>query len=59
MSFFVRDALFKKICDLIVDSASGENVVFLGLVKTMNLSTLKHYNPYKVGWIKKGVEVSN
>lgn len=45
---------FVKVCEVIVDSGSWENVVSKKLVKAISLS-IEHYpKPYKVGWIKKG-----
>lgn len=63
-----RQSLFKtrctvkgKICNVIVDSGSSENIVSKKLVNALNLPMEPHPNPYKVGWIKKGGEaqVSN
>lgn len=47
-----------KVCDMIIDSRKGENVVFKSLAKAMGLATEKHPKPYNIGWIKKGVEIN-
>ena len=57
-----RNAIFRtcctintKVCNVIIDSGSSENVVSRELVKALSLETEKHPCPYKSGWIKKGV----
>ncbi|XP_024028355.1 uncharacterized protein LOC112093679 [Morus notabilis] len=59
-----RHAIFKtkctinsKVCNVIIDRGSSENVVSRNLVKTLGLKATKHLQPYKIGWVKKGVEV--
>ena len=42
---------------MIIDSGSSENVVSKALVKALYLKTKKHPSPYKIAWIKKGLEV--
>ena len=42
---------------MIIDSNSSENVVSKALVKILNLKIEKHPSPYKITWIKKGLEV--
>jgi hypothetical protein len=44
------------VCNLIVDSGSCENIVYRGLVAALQLKIEKHPSPYKISWIKKGVE---
>lgn len=42
-----------KMCDVIIDSGSCENVVSKALVKALQLSTVAHTSPYKIGCIEK------
>ncbi|XP_060670109.1 uncharacterized protein LOC132800453 [Ziziphus jujuba] len=54
--FKTKCTINKKVCEVIIDSGSSENIVSKSLVKVLKLPTISHPNPYKVGWIKKGVE---
>lgn len=63
-SFPQRHSLFKtpctingKICTIIIDSGSTENIVSQKLVTALNLPVSPHPTPYEVTWIKKGGEV--
>ncbi|GKB46713.1 transposon ty3-I gag-pol polyprotein [Tanacetum coccineum] len=44
----------EKICSIIIDGGSCENLVSKALVKAFKLPTEPHPNPYQIGWIKKG-----
>lgn len=46
-----------KVCEVIIDGGSSENLVSKAFVKALNLNTMKHPHPYSVGWVKKGSEV--
>ncbi|KAI0524322.1 hypothetical protein KFK09_003688 [Dendrobium nobile] len=59
-----RNALFRtkctvggKVCDLLIDSGCTENVVSRAMVQALQLKTTKSSNPYKISWVKKGVEL--
>ncbi|KAJ4706782.1 RNA-directed DNA polymerase [Melia azedarach] len=54
--FRMRGTIKNKVCKVIIDSGSSENIVSKALVNALNLSTEKHPLPYKIGWIKKGTE---
>ncbi|KAG7961926.1 hypothetical protein I3843_09G040300 [Carya illinoinensis] len=45
-----------KVCNLIIDSKSCENIVPRAPVSTLQLNTEKHPKPYKISWIKRGAE---
>ncbi|KAL5548403.1 hypothetical protein UlMin_003634 [Ulmus minor] len=60
-----RNAIFRtrctikgKVCDVIIDSGSSENIVSKSLVKILKLKIEPHSTPYKIGWVMKGVEIS-
>ena len=46
-----------KVCKLVIDSCSCENLVYENLVNHLNLETQDHPNPYTIGWLKKGAKL--
>lgn len=54
--FRISCTIQQKVCDVIIDSCSVENLVSKALVKKLQLKTSKHPSPYKISWIKKGAE---
>ncbi|XP_035547276.1 uncharacterized protein LOC108991242 [Juglans regia] len=54
--FKTRCTINQKVCNLIIDSGSCENIVSRALVATLKLPTEQHSKPYKISWIKKGAE---
>lgn len=50
-----RCIINKKVCNRIIDSESGENVISKALVKALGVLIEPHPKPYKIGWIKKGI----
>ncbi|XP_057452198.1 uncharacterized protein LOC130744018 [Lotus japonicus] len=46
-----------KVCNLIVDSGSTENLVSQKLVEYLKLTTKPHDKPYTLGWVRKRPKV--
>jgi hypothetical protein len=42
-----------KVCNVIIDGGSCENVVSTTMVEKLNLKTEPHSHPYKLQWLKK------
>jgi hypothetical protein len=55
--FHSRCMIGGKVCQLVIDSSSCENVVTEEVVDKLALETEKHPNPYQLEWLKKGNEV--
>ena len=55
-----RNTLFRtlckvrgKVCKVIVDSSSTDNIALVEMVEKLGLKKLPHPNPYKVSWLNK------
>jgi len=46
-----------KVCKMIIDNGSCENVVSDEAVQKLQLKTERHPKPYKLSWLSKGIEV--
>ncbi|XP_047326853.1 uncharacterized protein LOC124930564 [Impatiens glandulifera] len=55
--FHTRCTSNGKVCDIIVDGGSCENVVATAMVEKLQLKTENHHRPYKLSWLRKGNEV--
>ena len=55
--FHTRCTSQGKVCDVIIDSGSCENVVSNYMVEKLKLPTQTHPQPYKLQWLNKGSEV--
>ncbi|XP_020683016.1 uncharacterized protein LOC110100003 [Dendrobium catenatum] len=60
-----RHAIFKtrctisgKVCDLLIDSGCTENIVSKAVVQGLQLKTTRHESPYKISWVKRGMEIA-
>ncbi|XP_052290298.1 uncharacterized protein LOC127900023 [Citrus sinensis] len=47
-----------KICRMVIDSGSCENVISKEAITKLNLKTEPHQTPYKLTWLKKGNQVT-
>ncbi|KAI3709992.1 hypothetical protein L2E82_39765 [Cichorium intybus] len=47
-----------KVCRLVIDSGSCENIVSEEAVQKLNIRTERHPKPYKLAWLKRGGEVT-
>ncbi|GJT15402.1 putative CCCH-type zinc finger family protein [Tanacetum coccineum] len=56
--FYTTYTIKDKVCKLIIDSGSCENVISQDAVEKLNLKKEKHPKPYKLSWFKKGNEVN-
>ncbi|XP_028551072.1 uncharacterized protein LOC110094610 [Dendrobium catenatum] len=59
-----RNAIFKskctikgKVCDLLIDNGCTENIVSKALVNALQLKTTKNPNPYRISWVKRGIDI--
>ncbi|CAJ2652834.1 unnamed protein product [Trifolium pratense] len=55
--FKTHCSIKNKVCNLIVDTGSTENLVSQKLVDYLKLSTEPHQKPYTLGWVSKGSQV--
>jgi hypothetical protein len=46
-----------KVCNVIIDGGSCENVVSTTMVEKLNLKTEAHSHPYKLQWLQKGSDI--
>ncbi|KAH9725143.1 Endonuclease [Citrus sinensis] len=47
-----------KVCRMVIDSGSCENVISKEVITKLNLKTEPHQTPYKLTWLKKGNQVT-
>jgi hypothetical protein len=47
-----------RVCKVIVDSGSIDNLVSIEMVEKLELETIEHPSPYRVLWLKKGHQVN-
>lgn len=43
-----------RVCNLILDNGSSENIVSKEIVETLKLPMEKHPDPYKLAWFRRG-----
>lgn len=54
--FRTKCTVNRKVCDVIIDSGSSENIVSKAMVTKLGLKAKKYLSPYKIGWIRQGAE---
>jgi hypothetical protein len=47
-----------RVCKVIIDSGSTDNLVSTEMVEKLELETTAHPTPYKVSWLQKGHQVT-
>ncbi|CAL8159589.1 unnamed protein product [Prunus armeniaca] len=47
-----------KVCKLVIDPGSCENVISKEAIRKLGLETQPHPQPYKLSWLQKGTEVT-
>ena len=55
--FYTTCSVDGRVCNMIIDGGSCENVVSQEVVDKLKLPTQEHANPYKLSWFKKRNEV--
>ncbi|XP_028555630.1 uncharacterized protein LOC110104616 [Dendrobium catenatum] len=55
--FKTRCTIGGKVCDLLIDNGCTENVISRAVVQSLQLKTVKNAHPYKISWVKRGVEI--
>jgi hypothetical protein len=43
-----------RVCKVIVDSGSMDNLISIEMVEKLELETIDHPSPYRVLWLQKG-----
>ncbi|XP_020691321.2 uncharacterized protein LOC110105961 [Dendrobium catenatum] len=56
--FKTRCTIQGKVCELLIDSGCTENVISRSVVQALQLKTTSNPQPYKISWIRKGMEVT-
>lgn len=52
--FRIRCNILSKVCKVIIDSSSTDNIISKEVVKKIKLERMPHTSPYKVAWLNKG-----
>ncbi|XP_028550837.1 uncharacterized protein LOC110096704 [Dendrobium catenatum] len=56
--FRTRCTIGGSVCDLLVDSGCTENIISRSVVQKLHLKTTRNPHPYKISWVKKGVDIA-
>jgi len=55
--FYATCSIGGRVCNMIIDGGSFENVIFQDVVNNLNLKTEERTHPYRLSWFKKGNDV--
>jgi hypothetical protein len=55
--FYTTCSIKDRVCSLVIDEGSCENVISQEVVDKLGLQTIDHPHPYKLSWLKKGNSV--
>uniref|UniRef100_A0A2N9F7T1 RNA-directed DNA polymerase n=1 Tax=Fagus sylvatica TaxID=28930 RepID=A0A2N9F7T1_FAGSY len=55
--FYTTCSIKDRVCSLVIDGGSCENVISQEVVDKLGLQTIDHPHPYKLSWLKKGNSV--
>ena len=47
-----------RVCKVIVDSGSTDNLISTEMVEKLELETIDHPSPYRISWLQKGHQVT-
>jgi hypothetical protein len=47
-----------RVCKVIVDNGSTDNLISTEMVEKLELETIEHPSPYRVSWLQKGHQVN-
>jgi hypothetical protein len=47
-----------RVCKVIMDSGSTDNLICTEMVEKLELETIEHPSPYRVSWLQKGHQVN-
>ncbi|PKU86669.1 RNA-directed DNA polymerase [Dendrobium catenatum] len=54
--FRTKCTINDKVCDLVIDSGCTENIISKVAVQALQIKTTRNPNPFKISWVKKGVD---
>ncbi|XP_020679500.1 uncharacterized protein LOC110097468 [Dendrobium catenatum] len=54
--FRTKCTINDKVCELVIDSGCTENIISKAAVQALQIKTTRNPNPFKISWVKKGVD---
>lgn len=55
--FRIRCKILGKVCKVVVDSGSTDNIISEEAINKLKLTKIPHVNPYKITWLNKGQRI--